>query len=246
MISSLVSVIIPACDRDHLLKNAVNSVLSQSLLPAKILIVDNGLHEVNIKFDDTRVTIVRTPPRIGPGKSRNIGVNACGTAIIAFLDDDDLWDPKYLEYTMAKFEQTDADIVVGQLKRKGLDGLVRDYKMFPEGPERQRSVFYRNEGFGGTNIAMRKDVFVEIGGFDECMPASVDRDLAAKLLIAGKKICTEPKAIAVACDHNGTRVRTKQVKGNWMFIRKYWKHMHFNERRKALKTLLLRYALHCF
>ena len=162
MISSLVSVIIPACDRDHLLKNAVNSVLSQSLLPAKILIVDNGLHEVNIKFDDTRVTIVRTPPRIGPGKSRNIGVNACGTAIIAFLDDDDLWDPKYLEYTMAKFEQTDADIVVGQLKRKGLDGLVRDYKMFPEGSgSAAKRVFFQTPALADGYLPSKEMFFLK-------------------------------------------------------------------------------------
>ena len=87
-------------------------------------------------------------------------------------------------------------------------------------------------------------MFIEVGGFDECMPASVDRDLAARLVVMGKSIACEPKAIAILCDHGGGRVRMNQVKGNWMFICKHWRKMRLNELFRALTILLKRTVLH--
>lgn len=240
----LITVIIPTADREQLLHRAVDSVLKQSVSPSKIIVVDNGVNEVNIQFDDPRVVIVRTAPRIGPGRSRNIGARSSDTNYIAFLDDDDWWDSGYIENTIRKFEDTNVDVVVGKLKRYGINGCLRDYKLFPDSPDLQRKVFFSNPGFGGQNIAMKKEIFNEVGGFDERMPASVDRDLAARLIIAGKSIVCEPKAIAVLCDHAGGRVRMNQVKGNWMFICKHWRQMRLIERFRALKILLKRAVLH--
>jgi glycosyltransferase involved in cell wall biosynthesis len=238
------SVVIPTADRESLLCRAVDSVLGQSVSPAKIVVVDNGTKEINIQFDDPRVVIIRAAPRLGPGKSRNIGARSCDTKYIAFLDDDDWWDSGYIENTIKKFEDTNADAVVGQLKRCGMDGSLRDYKLFPENPGLQRRVFFSNPGFGGQNITIKKEVFIEAGGFDERMPASVDRDLAARLIIAGKSIACEPKAIAVLCDHAGGRVRRNQVKGNWMFICKHWRQMRLGELFRAVAILLKRILLH--
>ena len=239
-----ISVIIPTADREQLLCRAVDSVLKQSVLPAEIIVVDNGVNEVKVQFDDPRVVIIRTAPRIGPGRSRNMGAQSSDTDYIAFLDDDDWWDSGYIENTIKKFEDTNADVVVGQLKRCGVDGCLRGYKLFPESPDLQRKVFFSNPGFGGQNIAMKKEVFIEVGGFDECMPASVDRDLAARLVVTGKSIACEPKAIAILCDHGGGRVRMNQVKGNWMFICKHWRKMRLNELFQALTILLKRTVLH--
>jgi glycosyltransferase involved in cell wall biosynthesis len=239
-----ISVIIPTADRESLLRRAVDSVLKQSVLPSKIIVVDNGINEVSIKFDDPRVVIIRTAPRIGPGRSRNIGARSSDTKYIAFLDDDDWWDSGYIENTIRKFEETNADVVVGRLKRHGMDGCLRDYKLFPDRPDLQRMVFCSNPGFGGQNIAMKKEVFIEVGGFDEFMPASVDRDLAARLIVAGKSIACESKAIAVLCDHAGGRVRGNQLKGNWMFIRKHWRQMRLKELFRAGMILLNRMVLH--
>jgi len=84
-----------------------------------------------------------------------------------------------------------------------------------------------------------------LGGFDEQLPASVDRDLAARLILSGKRIVCDPNAIAILCDHDGDRIRKYIVKGNWMFIRKHWRKMRFNELYRALKILLKRvYAKH--
>ena len=142
-----ISVIIPTADREQMLRRAVHSGLKQSVLPSIIIVVDNGVDEVKIQFDDLRVIIIRTLPRLGCGKPRNIGARNCDSTLIAFLDDDDWWEPTYIEKIIKNFEDTNADVVVGNLKWQGEDGCLRDYKLFPDSPSLQRKVFFSNPGF---------------------------------------------------------------------------------------------------
>src|SRR5690606_23652400 len=122
-------------------------------------------------------------------------------------------------------EESNADAILGMLMRQGDKGSARTYKQFPYKSEEQRRVFYSNPGFGGQNLTVRRDVFVELGGFDERLPASEDRDLAARLLLAGKKLVSEPAAVAILCDHGGGRARHNILRGNWAFIKKHWRNM---------------------
>lgn len=236
-----VSVVIPTCDRGELLQRCLDCVLHQTLMPAEVILVDNG-YAAAIYSLDKRVTWIRTSPRIGPSRARNAGVRAASADLVAFLDDDDLWHPEYLEHVVRCFEQSSADAVLGMLMRQGDKGSARPYKKFPCKPEEQRKVFYSNPGFGGQNLTVRRDVFIEFGGFDEGLPASEDRDLAARLLLAGKKLASEPAAVAILCDHGGSRARHNILRGNWAFIKKHWRNMRLFELYQALKVFLKRYV----
>ena len=250
-----ISVVIPTSDRGLLLKKAVESVLNQTVMPKKIIIVDNGRQPVGFSFDDSIVEIIRTVPRLGSGKPRNIGAEHCDTQYIAFLDDDDWWETDYIEHTMNRFLKSNADVVVGQLRHHEMNGDVWLGKSFPSSAELQRQIFYTNPGFQGSNIAVKKDVFTEVGGFDERLPASVDRDLAAKFVIAGKRIVFEPQSVCLFYKHDGERVSMHKglIKGNYLFLRKYWKYMSNSERyrgsvryAKTLRRFLKRWLLSFF
>lgn len=237
-----VSVIIPTADRSEMVNRAIRSVIGQTINSYKIIVVDNGRKKAQLDEEIVdAVEIVRTEPRIGPGRSRNIGAGVARSHYVAFLDDDDVWEPAYLEQSLAVFEQEGADAVVGQLKRACEDGVVRPYKIFPADRKTQRSIYFRNPGFGGQNIVIKKDFFFRVGGFDETMPASVDRDLCAKILQSGGKIVPQPLSVAILCDHGGDRVRASELMGNWMFIRKHWREMVFSELAKASVALLKKY-----
>jgi len=235
-----VSVIIPTADRTDLINRAVDSVLAQSCPAREIIVVDNGIAPVVLRADlIEHVMVLRTEARIGPGRSRNAGVAAANAEYVAFLDDDDYWQPEYLAKSIECLN--DADVVVGRIMRQSIEGDVRPYKLFPSELESQRKLFYCNPGFGGQNILFKKSLFQSLDGFDTKMPASVDRDLAAKVLRAGYRIQVQPLSVAVLCDHDGDRVRGSQVNGNWMFIRKHWWYMSNYERYKGIRTLLKRY-----
>lgn len=237
------TVVIPTCDRGELLKRSLDCVLNQSLAPTEIILVDNGREDAHLGGLDNRVRVIRTAPRIGPGRARNMGGQAASGELVAFLDDDDLWQADYLQCVLDCFEQAGADAVLGQLLRLSEGGEVKPYKVFPSSADEQRRVFYSNPGFGGQNLTIRREVFLAVGGFDENMPASEDRDLAARLLLAGKRLVAQPKAIAVLCDHAGDRARHSLLKGNWAFIKKHWRNMRVNELYMALNVLAKRYVL---
>jgi glycosyltransferase involved in cell wall biosynthesis len=235
------TVIIPTADRPALLREAIASLTGQSQPPSQIIVVDNGNTAVALSTQQqSSIKIVRMAPRQGPGRSRNAGAWASRSRLIGFLDDDDCWDKDYIYHSLACLNATGADVVVGQLLRQHIGGEVRPYKLFPADPAEQRGVFYKNPGFGGQNLVISKDMFVRHGGFDERMPASVDRDLAARFLLGGVKIVPEPMAKAILRDHGGFRVRDNQVMGNRMFIAKHWKQMRWQERIIAQKTLWMR------
>lgn len=97
--ASSVSVVIPAFNSGQWIEQAIDSVLSQSVPPMEILVVDDG------STDDTvarvarygeRVTCVSQPNR-GVAAARNRGLRKARGEMIALLDADDVWHPRKLE-----------------------------------------------------------------------------------------------------------------------------------------------------
>jgi len=234
-------VIIPTANRTDLLKEALDSVLAQSVLPDEIIIVDNGKQPATINDQSLKaIKIIRTAPCIGAAHARNIGAHAAHSEYISFLDDDDLWDSKYLEMVKEAIVFYNPDIVVARLMRMGLSNTTEDaqeYKLFPTSYSEQREVCFRNPGFGGQNITIRASLFAEIGGFDIKMPSSHDRDLAFRLLLANRVISVEPRAIAFLRDHDRRRERASIVVGNTMFLLKHVFNMRVSETAKCIAML---------
>ena len=94
-----VSVIIPTYNRADYLREALASVLDQSLQPWEIIVVDDG------STDDTpelarsfppNVVYIRQPQNMGVSAARNAGLSAARGEVIAWLDSDDLWEPGFL------------------------------------------------------------------------------------------------------------------------------------------------------
>ena len=124
---SKVSVIIPTYNRAGLLKEAVQSVLSQTHPSHEIIIIDNGSDEVH---KDKIADISRISPGIvtyyfpsnkGAAAARNFGIGKASGDYILFLDDDDLIHPRMLELGLEVFRQNSEVDVVTSLSRAFLD-----------------------------------------------------------------------------------------------------------------------------
>ena len=92
MADPLVSVIIPAYNRERYLSQAIESVLAQSYRPIEIIVVDDGstdnTAQTIIKYDNVRYLWQQNQ---GVASARNKGISAACGEIIAFLDSDDVW-----------------------------------------------------------------------------------------------------------------------------------------------------------
>jgi glycosyltransferase involved in cell wall biosynthesis len=86
-------VIIPVKDAGPFLSQAILSILSQSLLPSRIIVIDDGsvddTNEIAERFGK-KITLV-TGPFKGPSAARNLGVLHSDAEFVTFLDADDLF-----------------------------------------------------------------------------------------------------------------------------------------------------------
>lgn len=109
-----ISVVIPTFDRPALLRETVGAVLAQTVRPAEILVVDNGLRDdteamLRASFPPT-VRHIRMEP-LGLQAARNRGIAEARSPWIATLDDDDLYAPDCIQKVLPAIRDGRADLV---------------------------------------------------------------------------------------------------------------------------------------
>jgi glycosyltransferase involved in cell wall biosynthesis len=105
-----VSVVIPTWNASRWIVETLTSVLGQTLQPLDITVVDDGsvdgTPEIVRRFEP-RVRLVEQENAGGPA-ARNRGVVESAGQLIAFLDNDDLWEPEKLESQVTAFESDES------------------------------------------------------------------------------------------------------------------------------------------
>ena len=95
-----VSVIMPAHNRDTLIRESIDSVLAQSFTDFELIVVDDGSTDATAaiveSYTDSRIRLIRQPNQ-GVSVARNTGLEAAQGEFITFLDSDDLYYPEFLK-----------------------------------------------------------------------------------------------------------------------------------------------------
>ncbi len=179
----LVSVIMPVFNRRSLIREAVESVLSQSHGNLELIICDDGstdeTWDVCRSFPDSRVKLIQQK-NAGAAAARNRCMEAACGDVFAYLDSDNLWHPEFLRVMVetlltasgqplayANFFDvtvTDHGVVLNDITARDFD-----YELQLKSP------------FIDLNsIVHHRALFDTFGGFDEGLPALQDYDLIAK------------------------------------------------------------------
>lgn len=113
----LVSVIMPACNAENYIAEAITSVLGQSVRDLELIVIDDGSTDGTRKIvetfvqQDPRVRLVVNEGNLGVARSRNHGLELSSGKYTALLDSDDYWNSDFLEKMIARAEQTHGDII---------------------------------------------------------------------------------------------------------------------------------------
>lgn len=102
MMSGLVSIITPSYNTSKYIGKTIESVLKQTYENWEMIIVDDCSTDdtdevVKPYLSDKRIKYIKNDKNSGAAISRNCALREAGGKWIAFLDSDDLWDPKKLE-----------------------------------------------------------------------------------------------------------------------------------------------------
>lgn len=105
----MVSVIIPYYNKQNSVLRAINSVLNQTFTDWELIVIDDcspqalNAHELP---SDNRIQYSQNPQNLGAARTRQRGLNLSTGAFVAFLDADDWWDHRFLEYCIKALEST--------------------------------------------------------------------------------------------------------------------------------------------
>ena len=221
-----ISCIIPTVGRDRILCDTIGMLLSQSHAPHEIIVVDQT--EKHDEATNDALTawekqgVIRWIRQAEPNASRarNTGaLNATGN-ILLFLDDDIIVKTDFLEVYARAFEPDDVPGVCGQLLQgEGKMGKpVFDLPPGVDDPDFGWLRFPKNYGkpyitswMISANVAVRRSLFIELGGMDENYVKGAMReegDFAMRFARAGYKFHFEPKASVFHLGHpiGGARI----------------------------------------
>ena len=180
-----ISVVIPVYNREHMIRRAIDSVLSQSYMPEEIIVVDDcstdGTPDILESYRG-RVKIIRLQENSGPSKARNEGIRDAGTEWIAFLDSDDFWEKNKLKNQ------------VEYLTRYPFYQIIQSEEKWIRNGKRVNPCRHHKKPLGWiwepslerclvspSGVLIKKSLLERYGGFDEGLAVCEDYDLWLKI-----------------------------------------------------------------
>jgi glycosyltransferase involved in cell wall biosynthesis len=189
---SSVTVVIPTIGRSHL-RRALRSVRSQTHNAFSIVVVlDDPKQESEVRSIVGDASLVVTSGRTGAATARNLGSIGATTRYVAFLDDDDWWEPTKLErqieqlkrtggqlaYTQTIFHEAGGTLRVLPRRRMAKGELVADYLV-------TRPSLKHGEGYIQTSsLLVDTEVLREVR-WDASLPKHQDWDIIIRLADSG-------------------------------------------------------------
>ncbi len=192
-----VSAILPVYNGLQYLKDSIGSVVSQTLQPMELFLVDDGSTDGSLEYlksvDTPFPKIVLTQKNKRQSAARNLAAAQAKGKYLAFLDHDDIWFPTHLEKLVAPME---ADAWVGwsysdldeidSMGRQVSQRNLRSFNPHVEHPKTNLMNMLSSDMFIFPSAAVvRREAFDAIGGFDERLSGYEDDDLFLRLFRAG-------------------------------------------------------------
>lgn len=171
---SMISVIIPLYNKEHFVKNTIESVLSQTYNDFELIIVNDGStdNSANIvsRFDDPRIILINQK-NAGVSAARNHGLRIAKGNYISLLDADDTWHSGFLEAMFKLTQQYPQESVFGAAQEN------RPINTLPSGVSIIKdfcSYFYC---FCTGSLVFKKEVFERVGFFKQNIQIGEDFDM---------------------------------------------------------------------
>jgi glycosyltransferase involved in cell wall biosynthesis len=196
-----IDVIIPVYNGKNFIERAISSVLKQTYLPSRILVIDDGstdgtadiLRKIKADLDQMGGPSLKLLQgnHSGPSAARNIGIKEISADYVAFLDADDEWLSNKLEKQINLFTNSSHNNL-GMVYCKtivceyGLDGSIKSEQASDPKQMLRGDIF---EILLKTNYEIRSpslfilpsNVIKDIGLFDETLKSAEDWDYSIRV-----------------------------------------------------------------
>lgn len=194
-----VSVIIPAYNSENYIRQAIGSVLAQSLPVSEIIVVDDGSSDRTSEIARSLgATVIRQLNR-GVSAARNVGIRTALNEWVAFIDQDDLWAREKIESQWAAIQlYPDVGIVschMGWFEYDSTTGYssevdLRDPLTPTEQDDGSVTYFHRvNDELPFSrmtdyvsSVLIRRDLLLSVGMFNETLTQNEDLECFLRVI----------------------------------------------------------------
>ncbi len=185
-----ITVILPTYNRKDLLCRSIESVLNQTYTDYELMVVDDASEDGTgaleyFQGDGAFIHYIRLPLHRGVSAARNIGVSQSTGTWICFLDSDDQWHKDKLKKQVA-WHEAHKEFRIFQTQetwiRKGV--RVNAPKTHAKIHGGQFKENLERCMITPSSVMMEKGLFLEMGGFNESLPACEDYDLWLRITSA--------------------------------------------------------------
>lgn len=238
----LVSVIVPAYNHEKYITDCLRSVVEQSYKNLELIVLNDGSTDtteelIKLFIEENSLTNIRFISKKNEGvcKTLNKGLEIAKGKYVAFLASDDMWEPKKLEIQVDFMERNDnIGLVFSDAWFQKFNEKTHikwsDYKTnmdryFKNGIQNADMYFLllTRPIIPALTVMVRKQIFDEIGGFDEALVYEDDDMWLRIALKYPLAYINEPLACYRMHDSNISNNALFMLKGMVQTIKK-----HFN------------------
>ncbi len=184
--SPLISIVVPTYERSKYLRGAIETAVEQTYENIEVIVVDDGSTEeyaeaIVSEFSEN-VDYIRHDENQGLSAARNTGVRESKGEYIAFLDDDDRWHKSKLDRQLSALSTNqEAGLVTCLVAAITPQGEVVHCERTAPSGDCSKAILVSNYIGTPSRVLVRRDVFDEVGGFDESLPTKQDWDFYIRL-----------------------------------------------------------------
>lgn len=206
----MISVVIASYNHEKYISKAIESVLNQTFSDFELIIVDdastdNSLEVIN-SYQDKRIKLIALKENIGVCRAFNLGVSSAKHAYIKIFSSDDILKPNIFEKQFNILEKNpEIDAVFSKIEVIDendfvLEKKTKKFDKYFSGNNKKREEWLNDFFFLGNSLAaptvmIKKDVYVENGGFDYRFSQAHDFNLWVKILLNGSQIHIIPERL---------------------------------------------------
>lgn len=228
----LVSIVLAVRNGQAYLREALDSVLSQTRADFELIIVDDASDDgtaamvASCAALDTRVVVMTNPTRQGLTRSLNVGLGQARGEFIARIDHDDVWKPGKLAVQLdfmaahpevglvgTAYQDIDADgAVISGVRSGGLqDAAVL------------RGLFVRGNLFFHSSVLFRRRTADAAWAYDERFTCAQDYELWSRIMTVSQAVILDTVQCLRRIDGRNISVRSEGLQRlNAMKVKRAW------------------------
>lgn len=228
-----VSVVITTKNRHAVLKNAIQSVLSQTVKDVECIVVDDAsVDETQSIYErDSRIRYVRieTGNSRGGNYARNQGLAVATGDVVSFLDDDDVWLPTKLEKQLQLLNEHPESVIFCGRKFKKVSSEGEKIKIGIPSAKFSGNIsrLIRTTYVTSTScLLFPKRLLEKVGNFDEKLTFWQEYELTIRLAQIAEFYFV-PEVLVICMDEVNDKARVSNKVLNWKENTSYIRKKHY-------------------